>query len=129
MNVYRKSLMIQFLLFTVFFVMGAFVILEHFLSESLPWIGIALLVFLIVFGIYGFMLYKKEDQRVSVITQKELKTLKYLLYGYFAVYVLEVFLSNSDSIDKDLLSIGIGIVLMGIACVGGFIQYRILKVK
>jgi len=129
MNVYRKSLMIQFLLFTVFFVMGAFVILEHFLSKSLPWIGIALLVFLIVFGIYGFMLYKKEDQRVSVITQKELKTLKYLLYGYFAVYVLEVFLSNSDSIDKDLLSIGIGIVLMGIACVGGFIQYRILKVK
>lgn len=129
MNVYRKSLMIQFLLFTVFFVMGAFVILEHFLSESLPWIGIALLVFLIIFGIYGFMLYKKEDQRVSVITQKELKTLKYLLYGYFAVYVLEVFLSNSDSIDKDLLSIGIGIVLMGIACVGGFIQYRILKVK
>jgi polyferredoxin len=109
--------------------MGAFVILEHFLSKSLPWIGIALLVFLIVFGIYGFMLYKKEDQRVSVITQKELKTLKYLLYGYFAVYVLEVFLSNSDSIDKDLLSIGIGIVLMGIACVGGFIQYRILKVK
>ena len=129
MNVYRKSLMIQFLLFIVFFVMGAFVILEHFLSESLPWIGIALLVFLVMFGIYGFMLYKKEDQRVSVITQNELKTLKYLLYAYFAVYILEVFLSNSESIDQELLAIGIGVVLMGIALVGGFIQYRILRVK
>ena len=129
MNVYRKSLMIQFLLFIVFFVMGAFVIAEHFLSESLPWIGFVLLAFLVIFGVYGIMLYKKEDLRVSVITQKELKTLKYLLYAYFAVYILEVFLSTNENIDQELKAIGIGAVLMGIALTGAIIQYRILRVK
>ncbi len=129
MNVYRKSLMIQFLLFTVFFVMGGYVILEYYFSQAYPWIGYALLAFLVVFGVYGFMLYRKEDQRVSVITQKELKTLKYLLYGYFFVYILEVFLSNNDKINQELLAIGVGVVLMGIAIVGSFMQYKILKEK
>ncbi len=129
MNVYRKSLMIQFLLFSVFFVMGGYVIVEYYLSQTYPWLGYALLAFLVVFGVYGFMLYRKEDQRVSVITQKELKTLKYLLYGYFFVYILEVFLSNNAKINQELLAIGVGVVLMGIAVVGGLIQYRILKEK
>lgn len=129
MNVYRKSLVIQFLLFIVFFIMGANVIVNHYFRESLPWLGYVLLGLLVAFGVFGFMLYKKEDTRVSVITQKELTLIRYLLYGYFFVYILQMVLSSVESIDKALLNISVGVILMSVSLVGAVIQYKILKVK
>lgn len=129
MKVYRKSLVIQLLLFVVFFLMGAYVIVEHFLAAENQWLGFVLLGLLVAFGIIGFYLYKKGDQRVSVITEKEMKVLKYLLYGYFGVYILEIFLGTVESINKDVVAIVTGSILMLIALYGIFIQYRILKVK
>ena len=129
MNVYRKSLVIQFLLFSVFFIMGANVIVNHYFRESLPWLGYVLLGLLVAFGVIGFMLYKKEDTRVSVITQKELSLIRYLLYGYFFVYILQMVLSSVESIDKALLNISVGVILMSVSLVGAVIQYKILKVK
>lgn len=129
MKVYRKSLVIQLLLFIVFFLMGGYVIVEHFLAATNQWIGFVLLGLLVVFGILGFYLYKKGDQRVSVITEKEMKLIKYLLYGYFGVYILEIFLGTVKSLDKDLIAIATGSILMIIALYGIFIQYRILKIK
>jgi len=129
MNVYRKSLMIQFLLFIVFFIMGANVIVNHYFRESLPWLGYVLLGLLVAFGVVGFMLYKKQDNRVSVITQKELNLIRYLLYSYFFFYILQMVLSSVESIDKMLLNVSIGIILMGLALFGVWVQYKILRVK
>ncbi len=129
MKVYRKSLIIQLMLFMVFFIMGAYVIVEYYLLSNNQWLGIALLAVLISFGIFGFYFYKKGNQDVSVITEKEMKTIKYLLYGYFGVYILEIFLSTVDSINQEMLAIATGVLLMAIAVYGIFIQYRILKIK
>ncbi|MDI6453582.1 hypothetical protein [Peloplasma aerotolerans] len=129
MKVYRKSLFIQFLLFIVFFLMGGNVILTHYFRESLPWLPYVLLGILVFFGVVGFILYRKEDPRISIITEQEVKTIRYLLYGYFFVYILQMVLSNVAAIDKDLLNIGTGILLMGIALYGAWIQYKVLRVK
>ena len=129
MKVYRKSLIIQLLLFVVFFIMGSYVIVEHYLLSDYSWLGIVLLVVLLSFGILGFMIYKKSDQSVSVITEKEMKIIKYLLYGYFAIYILEIFLSSVKSINQEFLAIVTGVLLMGIASYGIWIQYKILKIK
>ena len=129
MKVYRKSLIIQLMLFMVFFIMGAYVIAEYYLLSSNRWLGYVLLGVLLSFGIFGFYFYKKGNQDVSVITEKEMKTIKYLLYGYFGVYILEIFLSTVNSINQEMLAIAVGVILMAIAVYGIFIQYRILKVK
>ncbi len=129
MNVYRKSLMVQFLLFIVFFIMGANVIINHYFRESLPWLGYVLLGLLVAFGVIGYMLYKKQDNRVCVITQKELNLIRYLLYSYFFFYILQMVLSSVEAIDKMLLNVSIGIILMGLAAFGAWVQYKVLRVK
>jgi len=129
MNVYRKSLLVQFLLFIVFFIMGANVIINHYFRESLPWLGYVLLGLLVAFGVIGYMLYKKQDNRVCVITQKELNLIRYLLYSYFFFYILQMVLSSVESIDKMLLNVSIGIILMGLATFGAWVQYKVLRVK
>jgi cytochrome c biogenesis protein CcdA len=129
MKVYRKSLFIQFLLFIVFFLMGGNVIITHYFRESMPWLAYVLLGILILFGIVGFILYKKEDPRISIITEQEVKTIRYLLYGYFFIYILQMVLSNVATIDKELLNIATGVILMGIALYGAWIQYKVLRVK
>jgi O-antigen/teichoic acid export membrane protein len=129
MNVYRKSLLVQFLLFIVFFIMGANVIVNHYFRESLPWLGYVLLGLLVAFGVIGYMLYKKQDNRVCVITQKELNLIRYLLYSYFFFYILQMVLSSVESIDKMLLNVSIGIILMGLAAFGAWVQYKVLRVK
>ncbi|MCR3906213.1 MAG: hypothetical protein NUK62_04200 [Tenericutes bacterium] len=129
MKVYRKSLFIQFLLFIVFFLMGGNVIITHYFRESMPWLAYVLLGILVLFGIVGFILYKKEDPRISIITEQEVKTIRYLLYGYFFIYILQMVLSNVATIDKELLNIATGVILMGIALYGAWIQYKVLRVK
>ena len=130
MNVYRKVLMVQLIMFSVFFVMGGYTIIEHFFRADYPWINFILLGLLLLAGIYGFQMYRKKDDRVCVITQQEVTVIRYLLYGYFLFYVLEIILpSIIPSIDRNILAIVTGIILMGIATYGIILQLRILKVK
>ncbi|MFH0766932.1 MAG: hypothetical protein ABH890_06905 [Bacillota bacterium] len=129
MNVYRKSLVIQFMLFIVFFIIGANVIINHYLKAAMPWIGYVVISMLVIFGVVGFIIYRKPDTRVSVVTQKEMMLIRYLLYGYFFVYILQMILSSIEGVDLTILNISIGSVLMLIALYGAFLQYRILKIK
>ncbi len=129
MNVLRKSLVVQTLVFVLFFFMGIYIILEYYLQDQFDWIGFVLLGLFVVFGVIGFLLYRKKDNRISVITEKELKTIKYLVYGYFGIYILEILLSGVENLNKELLAILTGVLLMIIAATGFIIQYRILKIK
>jgi hypothetical protein len=129
MKVYRKSLMIQFLLFIVFFIMGVNKLIITFFAPSASWLGYVLLGVLVAFAITGFFLYKKDDQRVSVITPKEVQTIRYLLYGYFFVYLIDMILPNVITIDPKIQGVVFGALLMGIALYGAFIQFKILKVE
>ncbi|MDY0294276.1 MAG: hypothetical protein RBQ71_00540 [Acholeplasmataceae bacterium] len=130
MNVYRKSLLVQLMLFLVFIVMGGYTILEFYYRQEYPWIGYILLGFLLAVGGLGFYLFKKKDQTVCVITEKEMLVIKYLLYGYFLVYVLEMILpSIIKTINLEILTLVSGISLILIALVGTVIQLRILKHK
>jgi hypothetical protein len=109
--------------------MGAYVIVEFYFAKDNQWIGIALLLALVTFFIAGFYIYKKSDATVSIITEKELKFIKYLLYGYFAIYIIEIFLSNLENMNQEVLAIVTGIILMLTALVGIYTHYKILKVK
>jgi len=129
MNVYRKSLFIQFLLFLVFIVMGANLIIMHYLREAYPWLSFVFFGLLIVFAIFGFIYYKKPDQRICVITAKEMNTIKISLYVYFGIYLINMIIGNMAWVNDELLSIVSGIALMGVAAYGAYIQYQILKIK
>ncbi|MBU1093390.1 MAG: hypothetical protein KKH01_02895 [Firmicutes bacterium] len=132
MNVYRKSLVVQLMLFGVFFLIGANVILTHYLSETMPWLTYVIISLLVVGGVLGFIIYKRPDTRISVVTPKEMSMLRYLLYGYFFFYILQMILSSVQVIKDsylDLLNIATGSILMLIALYGGFTLYKILKIK
>ena len=128
MNVFRKSLIVQLLLFIVFILMGGYTILEFYLRQDYPWIGYILLGVLLLIGAFGFYLFKKDDKRVCIITEKEMSMIRFLLYGYFIVYVLEMILpSIIKTINLEILTVITGIVLIIIALVGTVIQLNILK--
>ena len=129
MNVYRKSLVVQMMLFMIFFIIGANVIINHYLRESMPWIAYIIVGLLVVFGVLGFVYYRKPDERVSVVTPKEMKIIRYMLYGYFGIYILQMILSSVGTINLEILNITVGVVLMLIAVYGMYIQYRIIKNK
>jgi len=129
MNVYRKSLVIQLLLFIVFFIMGANLIVGAYLGTTMGWINFVLLGVLIAFAVFGFVLYKKEDPRIVVMTPKEMNLIRYLLYGYFFVYIVHMILPSLITVDPKMLSLVVGIILMGIATYGITMQLRLLKQK
>ncbi|MBE0700470.1 MAG: hypothetical protein IH571_02175 [Acholeplasmataceae bacterium] len=129
MQVYRKSLMVQMLLFVAFLMMGANVLITYFLAVQYPWIIYVLLGVLIAIAVIGFLIYKKQDQSTVVITEKEVKTIKYLLYGYFVIYILNMILSTQATLNQTAIVVIISSVLMLIAVAGLYIQLKILRVK
>ena len=129
MNTYRKSLAIQLLMFVVFFVMGANVIIQYYVSESFPAYNFVILGVLVLFGVFGFLYYKRSTNEIAIITPKEFKTLKILLYSYLFVYIAEMVTSGIESLPNDIVAIVLGSLLCIIASIGVFIQYKILNHK
>lgn len=127
MNIYRKSLVIQLIMFIVFFIMGANIIIQHYVSESFPAYNFIILGVLVLFGIFGFLLYKKSSDQILPITEQVMKTLKGILYAYLFVYILEMILSNMEQLPTDVIKIGFGSVLMILAIIGIYIQTRLLQ--
>jgi hypothetical protein len=129
MKVLRKGIQIQILLFAVFFLMGASLIVTHFLPEQMTVINIITIGVVVVFSVLGYRMYKNADMSVIIITPKEEKTIKFLTYGYFIVYVIRMVLSSSNVVEGLILNVTSGIILMGIAIFGMLFQYRIFKGK
>jgi len=132
MNVYRKSLVVQIMLFGIFFLIGGNVILNHYLGASLPWLTYVIIALLVTVGVLGFIIYRRPDTRISVVTPKEMSLLRYLLYGYFFVYIVQMILSGVQVVREsylDLLNIATGSILMLVALYGCYVLYRIIKVK
>lgn len=128
MNVYRKSLIVQLLLFIVFIIMGGYTILEFYFRADYPWIGYILLGFLLLVAGLGFYLFRREDKSVCIITEKEMLMIRYLLYGYFLVYVIEMILpSLIKTINQEIVTLVSGILLIMMALLGTVIQLNILK--
>lgn len=128
MNVYRKSLIVQLLLFIVFIIMGGYTIIEFYFRAEYPWIGYILLGFLLLVAGIGFYLFKREDKSVCVITEKEMLWIRYLLYGYFFIYVLEMILpSLIKTINQEIVTLVSGVLLIATAIIGTVIQLNILK--
>lgn len=129
MNTYRKSLVIQLLMFVVFFVMGANVIINFYVSETFPAYNYIILGVLVLFGVFGYLFYKRSSNEIAIITPKEFKTLKRLLYVYLFVYIGEMLASGLESLPQEIVAIVFGSLLCIIASVGIFIQYKILEHK
>jgi hypothetical protein len=116
-------------MFVVFFVMGANVIINYYVSESFPAYNYIILGVLVLFGVFGYLFYKRSSNEVAVITPKEFKMLKRLLYIYLFVYIGEMLASGLESLPKDVVAIVFGSLLCIIATVGIYIQYKILEHK
>jgi hypothetical protein len=131
MKVYRKSLIVQMLLFLAFFLMGGNVILSHFMPPSLAWINFVFLGILILFGVLGFFIYKRPNQDLCDITQNQISVIRYLLYGYFFVYITQMVLVNFNFFKENegnmtTLYVITGVVLMMIALFGLVYQYLLI---
>jgi hypothetical protein len=116
-------------MFIVFFVMGVNVIIDFYVSETFPAYNYIILGVLVLFGVFGYLIYKKSSNEIAVITPKEFKMLKRLLYGYLFIYIGEMLASGLDSLPKDVVAIVFGSLLCIIASVGIYIQYKILEHK
>jgi hypothetical protein len=129
MQAYRRSFLVQMILFGIFLLMGGNVLLDFYLGEQLPWLNIAILALLIGMGVFGFIMYRKNDQSIVIVTQQEINTLKYLLYGYFIVYLAHIILSGVQTVPQELLAIVVSLLLMGSSLYGLYLHYKILRKK
>ena len=129
MNIYRKNILIQLLMFIVFFIMGLNTILQHYLLDTFSAYTFIVLGVLILFGIFGYLLYKRSDDRILVISQKQLKMIRTILYIYLFTYIAEMVLSGIDNISVDIVKLIFGIALMMISCVGIYLNIKLLKTK
>lgn len=129
MQIYRKGLIVQLLLFIVFFIMGLNVLISYFIGEEAPWLSFVVMGILILFGVGGFIYYRSNDQTIHLITQKELSLIKYLLYIFFFFYLAYIFLQGVSWMDQQFLSIITSIALMGIALFGIYTLLRIIQIK
>jgi hypothetical protein len=135
MKVYRKSLIVQMLLFFAFLLMGGNVIFSHFVpTEEFEWFYLIFLATFVIFGVVGFLIYKSPNQKVCDITQKQISMIRYLLYGYFFVYIAQLVLVNFEFFQANeerqtFLYVAAGSVLMLIALYGIFYQYLIISQK
>ena len=127
MNIYRKSLIIQLIMFIVFFIMGANIIIQYYVSSTFPAYNFIILGVLVLFGIFGFLLYKNSSDQILPITEQVMKTLKGILYAYLFVYILEMILSNMEQLPTDIIKIVFGSILMILAIIGIYIQTRLLQ--
>lgn len=128
MQILRKSIVIQLLLFMAFFIMAINVGLTHFMGEKWPWLSYVLLGTFVIFVILGIRIYRSTDSRTSLITKTELDLVKYLTYGYFGLYILQMILSSvveSESL-LDLFVIVIVALLVGISGFGAYVLKRIM---
>ena len=129
MNIYRKSLVIQLIMFIVFFIMGANVIVQHYVSSTFPAYNFIILGVLVLFGVLGFFLYKNSSDQILPITEKMMKIIKGILYAYLFVYILEMILSNMEQLPTDIVKIIFGSILMVLAISGIYIQTVLLQKK
>ncbi len=129
MNIYRKSLVIQLIMFIVFFIMGANVIVQHYVSSTFPAYNFIILGVLVLFGVLGFFLYKNSSDQILPITEKMMKIIKGILYAYLFVYILEMILSNMEQLPTDIVKIIFGSILMILAISGIYIQTVLLQKK
>jgi hypothetical protein len=129
MQIYKKGLRVQILLFGIFVFMGLNIILNYYLLEDYPWISFLGFPLLIAAFVFGIIMYRSKDQSVSIITPKEVKTIKYLMYGYFLIYLVRLVIASNETINQEIVSLISGIALMAIALVGIYIQMKIYKDK
>jgi hypothetical protein len=129
MQIYKKGLRVQILLFGIFVFMGLNIILNHYLLADFPWISFLGFPLLIAAFVFGIIMYRSKDQSVSIITPKEVKTIKYLMYGYFLIYLARLVIAGNQTVNQEIISLVSGIALMLIATVGIYIQVKIYKDK
>jgi hypothetical protein len=129
MQIYKKGLRVQILLFGIFVFMGLNIILNYYLLEDYPWISFLGFPLLIAAFVFGIIMYRSKDQSVSIITPKEVKTIKYLMYGYFLIYLVRLVIASNETMNQEIVSLISGIALMVIALIGIYIQIKIYKDK
>ncbi|MFP4177691.1 MAG: hypothetical protein ACLFTZ_02900 [Acholeplasmataceae bacterium] len=128
MRILRKSIVIQLLLFIAFLIMALNVGISHFMGEEWPWLSYVLLGAFVGFIAVGIKVYRNTDSRTSVITKRELDLIRYLTYGYFGLYVVQLILTAviEDEGLLGVLVIIIMVLLIAISAFGAYILKRIL---
>lgn len=129
MFMYKKVVWVQMIMFGLFFLMG----LNNLLKIIFPILNsnnialyITLGLFLII-AISGILLYYSKNKETVSVTKKDVDHSKYVLYGYFIVYILALFSDNLTIIKSFNLGYIFSPILMIIAFIGVLKQWMILK--
>ncbi len=127
MGIYRRNVKIQLALFIAFIFLAVNNILNYVLTPIFSWYSIVVLVISLLFIGFVIYLYRKSDNSIIPITQKEYKEIRYTLYAYFIVYIVDILVESVESLDKLLLAIVSSVVLGLIATFGVILNLRLLN--
>ncbi|HHT98591.1 MAG TPA: hypothetical protein GXZ79_00720 [Acholeplasma sp.] len=128
MYIYKKHVYVQLIMFGLFIIMGVNVLISALAQtlEAQRFTTYITLGLLIILAGAGLLVYFSKSKDTIEISKKSLDHSKYVLYGYFIVYVIHMIVSQFD-IKGFKMGIVFGPILIVIAALGVLVQYQTLK--
>ncbi len=127
MGSYRKNVRIQLLLFVAFLLLGLNILAGYYLEPIASWYAYIPLGIVLVLIIWGVLIFRSKDTKIIEMSQQEFKRLRTSLYAYFVVYVIDIVLESSATVDQLLLSIVVTVILSAISIYGIVLHLNLLK--
>lgn len=127
MSVHRKHIVVQLLFFIALAVMGADIALRHFIfGDEALYQYVVLGVLVTFFGI-GLWLYRRPDPHEVIVTERELKLTKTLLYAAIVAYLLNMLVAPSFQEASGIVAGIASAVMVGVSLAGMMVQLDIMR--
>jgi FtsH-binding integral membrane protein len=127
MTVHRKHIVVQLLFFIALAVMGADIALRYFVFGSEALYQYVVLGVLVTFFGIGLWLYRRPDPQEVIVTERELKLTKTLLYAAIVAYLLNMLVTPSFQEASGIVAGIASAAMVGVSITGIIVQLGILR--
>lgn len=98
MGIYRKNLLVDLIISIAMIILGFKVSLLYFIPQAADVINLVYLGVFILLIALVVIIYRQNNQDVIGITEKEYKTIRFSVYGYFGIFVAQLIILGNASL-------------------------------
>lgn len=108
MSIHKKNIIIFILLDIAYLILSVNVILNYYLSESASWYSYIPLALIVMIGVVGLLINRKNDQALLPISKFQYQLTRAFTLSYLVVYVIQMFIIPKPLDYPAILSILVG---------------------
>lgn len=127
MSIHKKNIIIFTLLDIAYIILSANIILAYYLYDNVSWYAYIPFAIILVIGIIGILVYRKESNVLLPITKWQYTLTRVLSLSFLIIYVIQMLIIPDPTAYRPILSIIIGSFLAAIGFVALSLHLSILK--